>query len=131
MVKVTNWLGLSRVIAAKMRFVILGWKYLGSVYNGHGMVIGGTGCCMRGKLNAHLVCSDLQRSAHQLPSPHCGRNSKVVPNRSTLCSSTSNSLLARTADRTQKTFALQGDSSRSTPTPSSKRSPYIVSRGRP
>ncbi|GBM37783.1 hypothetical protein AVEN_39293-1 [Araneus ventricosus] len=42
-------------------------------------------------------------------------------------SSTSNSLLARTADRTPKTFALQGDPSRSTTTPSSKRSPYIVS----
>ncbi|GBO25903.1 hypothetical protein AVEN_204638-1 [Araneus ventricosus] len=41
------------------------------------------------------------------------------------------SFLARTADRTPKTFALQGDPSRSTHTPSSKRSPYIVSRGRP
>ncbi|GBM83620.1 hypothetical protein AVEN_260297-1 [Araneus ventricosus] len=41
-------------------------------------------------------------------------------------SSASNSLLARTADRTPKTFALQGDPSRSTLTPSSKRSPYIV-----
>ncbi|GBN55804.1 hypothetical protein AVEN_270986-1 [Araneus ventricosus] len=40
--------------------------------------------------------------------------------------SASNSLLARTADRTSKTFALQGDPSRSTHTPSSKRSPYIV-----
>ncbi|GBN69806.1 hypothetical protein AVEN_72764-1 [Araneus ventricosus] len=46
-------------------------------------------------------------------------------------SSASNSLLARTADRTPKTFALQGDPSRSTHTPSSKRSPYIVFRGRP
>ncbi|GBM57287.1 hypothetical protein AVEN_115612-1 [Araneus ventricosus] len=45
-------------------------------------------------------------------------------------SSASNSLLARTADRTPKTFALQGDPSLSTHTPSSKRSPYIVSRGR-
>ncbi|GBM81955.1 hypothetical protein AVEN_27561-1, partial [Araneus ventricosus] len=45
--------------------------------------------------------------------------------------SASNSLLARTADRTPKTFELQGDPSRSTHTPSSKRSPYIVSRGRP
>ncbi|GBM05152.1 hypothetical protein AVEN_197714-1 [Araneus ventricosus] len=41
-------------------------------------------------------------------------------------SSASNSLLARTADRTPKTFALQDDPSRSTHTPSSKRSPYIV-----
>ncbi|GBN22124.1 hypothetical protein AVEN_26079-1 [Araneus ventricosus] len=41
--------------------------------------------------------------------------------------SASNSLLARTADRTPKTFALQGDPSRSTVPPSSKRSPYIVS----
>ncbi|GBN06777.1 hypothetical protein AVEN_205905-1 [Araneus ventricosus] len=40
--------------------------------------------------------------------------------------SVSNSLLARTADRTPKTFALQGDPSRPTHTPSSKRSPYIV-----
>ncbi|GBN86926.1 hypothetical protein AVEN_168691-1 [Araneus ventricosus] len=46
-------------------------------------------------------------------------------------SSASNSLLARTADRTPKTFAFQGDPSRSTHTLSSKRSPYIVSRGRP
>ncbi|GBN52595.1 hypothetical protein AVEN_5573-1 [Araneus ventricosus] len=46
-------------------------------------------------------------------------------------SSASNSLLARTADRTPKTFALQGDPSRSSHTPSSKRSPYIVSRGGP
>ncbi|GBM55921.1 hypothetical protein AVEN_55857-1 [Araneus ventricosus] len=44
--------------------------------------------------------------------------------------SASNSLLDRTADRTPKTFALQGDPSRSTHTPSFKRSPYIVSRGR-
>ncbi|GBN93425.1 hypothetical protein AVEN_37348-1 [Araneus ventricosus] len=41
--------------------------------------------------------------------------------------SASNSLLARTADITPKTFALQGDPSRSTLPPSSKRSPYIVS----
>ncbi|GBM43551.1 hypothetical protein AVEN_252155-1 [Araneus ventricosus] len=41
--------------------------------------------------------------------------------------SASNSLLARTADRTPKTFALQGDSSRPTHTPSSKRFPCIVS----
>ncbi|GBN67277.1 hypothetical protein AVEN_131205-1 [Araneus ventricosus] len=39
--------------------------------------------------------------------------------------SASNSLLARTADRTPKTLALQGDPSRSTFPPSSKRSPYI------
>ncbi|GBM01238.1 hypothetical protein AVEN_62329-1 [Araneus ventricosus] len=45
--------------------------------------------------------------------------------------SASNSLLALTADRTPKTFALQGDPSRSTHPPSSKRSPYIVSPGRP
>ncbi|GBL85384.1 hypothetical protein AVEN_34580-1 [Araneus ventricosus] len=45
--------------------------------------------------------------------------------------SASNSLLAPTTDRTPKTFALQGDPSRSTFRPSSKRSPYIVSRGRP
>ncbi|GBO23795.1 hypothetical protein AVEN_141497-1 [Araneus ventricosus] len=42
-----------------------------------------------------------------------------------------NSLLPRTADRTPKTLALQGDPSRSTHPPSSKPSPYIVSRGRP
>ncbi|GBM43565.1 hypothetical protein AVEN_196747-1, partial [Araneus ventricosus] len=68
------------------------------------------------------------RSAHQLPSSHCGRSSKVVPNGSThyYCLA-SNSLLARTADRTPKTFALQGDPSRPAHTPSSKRSPYIVS----
>ncbi|GBN09506.1 hypothetical protein AVEN_74205-1 [Araneus ventricosus] len=42
--------------------------------------------------------------------------------------SASNSLLVRTADRIPKTFSLQGDPSRSTHTPSSKRSPYIVSR---
>ncbi|GBM25613.1 hypothetical protein AVEN_168527-1 [Araneus ventricosus] len=42
-------------------------------------------------------------------------------------SSASNSLIARTADRTPKTFALQGDTSRSTLPPSSMRSPYIVS----
>ncbi|GBL96825.1 hypothetical protein AVEN_118948-1, partial [Araneus ventricosus] len=42
----------------------------------------------------------------------------------------SNTLLARTADRTPKTFERQGDPSRSMSPPSSKRSPYIVSRGR-
>ncbi|GBO08712.1 hypothetical protein AVEN_217216-1, partial [Araneus ventricosus] len=36
------------------------------------------------------------------------------------------SFLARTADRTPKTFALQGDPSRPTRSPSSKRYPYIV-----
>ncbi|GBO07115.1 hypothetical protein AVEN_24157-1 [Araneus ventricosus] len=41
--------------------------------------------------------------------------------------SASNSLLARTADRTPKTFTLQGDPSRSLHTSSSKSSPYIVS----
>ncbi|GBN17098.1 hypothetical protein AVEN_4693-1 [Araneus ventricosus] len=41
--------------------------------------------------------------------------------------SASNSLPARTADRTPKTFVLQGDPSRTTHTSSSKRSPYIVS----
>ncbi|GBO24400.1 hypothetical protein AVEN_117107-1 [Araneus ventricosus] len=41
--------------------------------------------------------------------------------------SASNSLLARTADRTPKTFALQGDPSRPALPPSTKRSPYIVS----
>ncbi|GBN71468.1 hypothetical protein AVEN_15059-1 [Araneus ventricosus] len=46
-------------------------------------------------------------------------------------SSASNNLLARIVERTPKTFALQGDPSRSTHTPSSKHSPYIVSRGRP
>ncbi|GBL72189.1 hypothetical protein AVEN_115173-1 [Araneus ventricosus] len=46
--------------------------------------------------------------------------------------SASNSLLARTADKhTLKTFALQGDPSRPTLTPSSKHSPYIVPPGRP
>ncbi|GBM74450.1 hypothetical protein AVEN_18892-1 [Araneus ventricosus] len=40
--------------------------------------------------------------------------------------SASNSLLARTADRTSKTSAFQGDPSRSTHTPSSKCSSYIV-----
>ncbi|GBO02206.1 hypothetical protein AVEN_76421-1 [Araneus ventricosus] len=40
--------------------------------------------------------------------------------------SASNSLLARTADRTPKTFAHQGDPSRPTLSPSSKSSPYIV-----
>ncbi|GBO27009.1 hypothetical protein AVEN_116129-1 [Araneus ventricosus] len=40
--------------------------------------------------------------------------------------SASNSLLARTADRTPKTFALEGDPSRPTHPPSSKRSSYIV-----
>ncbi|GBL94661.1 hypothetical protein AVEN_83977-1 [Araneus ventricosus] len=43
----------------------------------------------------------------------------------------SNSLLACTADRTPKTFALQGDLSRSTFPPTSKRFPYIVSPVRP
>ncbi|GBN95782.1 hypothetical protein AVEN_12238-1 [Araneus ventricosus] len=43
--------------------------------------------------------------------------------------SASNSLLARTADRTPKKFVLQGDPSRSASTPSSKRSLYIVSPG--
>ncbi|GBN94025.1 hypothetical protein AVEN_187814-1 [Araneus ventricosus] len=67
------------------------------------------------------------RSAYQLASSHCGRSSKVVPNGSShYYRSASNSLLARTADRTRKTFALQGDPSRPTLTPSSKRSPYIV-----
>ncbi|GBM14784.1 hypothetical protein AVEN_10791-1 [Araneus ventricosus] len=41
--------------------------------------------------------------------------------------SASNSLLARTADRTPKTLALPGDPSRPTHPASSKRSPYIVS----
>ncbi|GBN06331.1 hypothetical protein AVEN_1247-1 [Araneus ventricosus] len=41
--------------------------------------------------------------------------------------SESNSLPARTVDRTPKTFALQGDPSRPTLTPSSKRSPYVAS----
>ncbi|GBM87693.1 hypothetical protein AVEN_246808-1 [Araneus ventricosus] len=41
--------------------------------------------------------------------------------------SASNSLLARTADITPKTFAPQGDLSRSTLPSSSKHSPYIVS----
>ncbi|GBO24807.1 hypothetical protein AVEN_180117-1 [Araneus ventricosus] len=45
--------------------------------------------------------------------------------------SASNNLLARTADRTPKTFALQGDPSRSTFPPSSKRSSYIVPPGSP
>ncbi|GBM62010.1 hypothetical protein AVEN_125288-1 [Araneus ventricosus] len=40
--------------------------------------------------------------------------------------SASNSLLTRTADRTPKTFALQGDPSRPTRYPSSKRSPYVA-----
>ncbi|GBM04063.1 hypothetical protein AVEN_247936-1 [Araneus ventricosus] len=40
--------------------------------------------------------------------------------------SASNSLQARTADRTPKMFALQGDPSRPTHSPSSKRSSYIV-----
>ncbi|GBN99928.1 hypothetical protein AVEN_41973-1 [Araneus ventricosus] len=67
-----------------------------------------------------------QRSSHQLPSSHCGRSSKVISNGSTTYRSVSNSLLARTADRIPKTFALQGDPSRPTQPPSSKRSPYIV-----
>ncbi|GBO02311.1 hypothetical protein AVEN_30451-1 [Araneus ventricosus] len=54
------------------------------------------------------------------------RRSQVVPNGSTHYRSASNSLLDRTADRTPKTFALQGDPSRPTQHPSSKRSPYIV-----
>ncbi|GBM11996.1 hypothetical protein AVEN_256086-1 [Araneus ventricosus] len=37
-----------------------------------------------------------------------------------------NSLLARTADGTPKTFALQGNPSRPTYPPSSRRFPYIV-----
>ncbi|GBN29882.1 hypothetical protein AVEN_178987-1 [Araneus ventricosus] len=41
------------------------------------------------------------------------------------------SFLARTADGTPKTFALQDDPSRTTHPPSSKRSPYIVFPGRP
>ncbi|GBM28030.1 hypothetical protein AVEN_27421-1 [Araneus ventricosus] len=41
--------------------------------------------------------------------------------------SASNSLLTRTVNRTPKTLALQGDPCRPTLTPSSKRSPYIVS----
>ncbi|GBN15408.1 hypothetical protein AVEN_187088-1 [Araneus ventricosus] len=45
--------------------------------------------------------------------------------------SASNGVLARTTDRTPKTFALQGDPSRLTHPPSSKRSPYIVSHGKP
>ncbi|GBO15403.1 hypothetical protein AVEN_21049-1 [Araneus ventricosus] len=68
-----------------------------------------------------------RRSAHQLPSSHCGRSSKVVPNGSTTTHrSASNSLLARTTDRTPKTFALQDDPSRPTQPPSSQPSPYIV-----
>ncbi|GBO28907.1 hypothetical protein AVEN_107136-1 [Araneus ventricosus] len=51
-------------------------------------------------------------------------------NTATQYRSASNSLLALTADRTLKTFALQCDPSRSTFLPSSKRSPYIVSPGR-
>ncbi|GBO44461.1 hypothetical protein AVEN_107490-1, partial [Araneus ventricosus] len=51
-------------------------------------------------------------------------------NTATQYRSASNSLLARTADRTPKTFALQCDPSRSTFLPPSKRSPYIVSPGR-
>ncbi|GBN13724.1 hypothetical protein AVEN_60067-1 [Araneus ventricosus] len=45
--------------------------------------------------------------------------------------SASDSILPRTANRTPKTFALQDDPSRSTLLQSSKRFPYIVSRGRP
>ncbi|GBN21629.1 hypothetical protein AVEN_135096-1 [Araneus ventricosus] len=67
-----------------------------------------------------------ERSSHQLPSSHCGRSSKVVPNGSTTYRSASNNLLARTADRTPKTFALQGNPSRPTQPPSSKRSPSTV-----
>ncbi|GBN77141.1 hypothetical protein AVEN_99231-1 [Araneus ventricosus] len=77
--------------------------------------------------DAHgTVANKLRRSDHRLPRSHCGRSSQVVPNGSTLHRSASNSLLARTADRTPKTFALQGDPSRPTHYPSSKRSPYIV-----
>ncbi|GBN80582.1 hypothetical protein AVEN_246751-1 [Araneus ventricosus] len=54
---------------------------------------------------------------------------KSLPMDQRYYSSASNSLLARTADRTPKTLTLQGDPSRSTFTPSSKRSPYIVYRG--
>ncbi|GBO33513.1 hypothetical protein AVEN_31712-1 [Araneus ventricosus] len=54
----------------------------------------------------------------------CRRNSKVVPmGQHYYYGSASNSLLARTADRTPKMFALQGDPNRSTFTPFSKRSP--------
>ncbi|GBO18430.1 hypothetical protein AVEN_40439-1, partial [Araneus ventricosus] len=55
------------------------------------------------------------RSAHQLPSSHRRRNSEVVPvDKHTQYRSASNRLLAGTADRTPKTFAVQGDPSRST-----------------
>ncbi|GBO05945.1 hypothetical protein AVEN_76226-1 [Araneus ventricosus] len=67
------------------------------------------------------------RSARQLPSSHCGRSSKVVPNGSTLYRSASNSLLARTADRTPKKFSLQGEPTGPTHPSSSKRSLYIDS----
>ncbi|GBM52245.1 hypothetical protein AVEN_31061-1 [Araneus ventricosus] len=78
------------------------------------------------KISSGLRCKVEQRSAHQLPSSHCGRSSQVVPNGSTLPRSASISLLARTADRTQKTFAQQGDPSRPIHYLSSKRSSYIV-----
>ncbi|GBM33655.1 hypothetical protein AVEN_203695-1 [Araneus ventricosus] len=75
-----------------------------------------------------------QRSAHKLPSSHCERSSKVVPNGSTTTyHSASNSLLVHTADRTPTTFALQADPSESTtytahPTP--KDLPLYVLYGR-
>ncbi|GBN32027.1 hypothetical protein AVEN_165770-1 [Araneus ventricosus] len=75
-----------------------------------------------------------QRSAHHLSSSHCRRNSKVGPvdqHTATQNRSASNSLLASKADRTPKTFALQGDPSRSTFSSPSKSSPYIVYSGRP
>ncbi|GBO17405.1 hypothetical protein AVEN_181176-1 [Araneus ventricosus] len=59
-------------------------------------------------------------------SSHCRRNSKSFLVNRHYYSLASNSLLARTADRTPKTFALQGDPSPSKHPPSSKRSPYIV-----
>ncbi|GBM36076.1 hypothetical protein AVEN_221239-1 [Araneus ventricosus] len=59
-------------------------------------------------------------------SSHCRRNSKSFPMDQHYYRLASNGLLARTADRTPKTFELQGDPSRSTHPPSSKRSPYIV-----
>ncbi|GBO41550.1 hypothetical protein AVEN_86395-1 [Araneus ventricosus] len=59
-------------------------------------------------------------------SSHCRRNSNSFLVNRHYYSSASNSLLARTSDRTPKTFALQGDPSRSKRPPSPKRSPYIV-----
>ncbi|GBL96542.1 hypothetical protein AVEN_235036-1 [Araneus ventricosus] len=56
---------------------------------------------------------------------------KIVPVDQHYYRSLCNSLIVRKADRTPKMFALQGDPSRPTSPPSSKRSPYIVSRGRP